>query len=759
MQEMIPILLLKKIVLLPYEEVRLEINNDISKQALDDACKNHNNKILVISPINTLEENPSTSDLPNVGVIGKIKTKIKLPNGNYRIAITGLNRVKVIKYVTDNTTGILKSLVKRLYVANSDEVEDSALYRKLMDLLKKYININPEAGNSIISLVNDIEDLDQVTDLITSFIPFNISKKLFFMNEFDYVKRAKALVKDINIELQIIGLNEKIEKEIRDNFEKEQKEIVLKEKINKINEELGITSDRQEEIKSFRKKLDKLTISDKSKNKLDNEIKKYEYTNENNPDSSVIRNYLDWCLNLPWNISSKEESNINKIRKALDESHYGLEEIKKRILEYIAIKKINKSVNAPILCLVGPSGVGKTTLGISISKALKREFCKISVGGLNDSSELIGHRRTFLGANPGKIIQGINRCGVNNPVILIDEVDKMVKDYKGDPASVLLDILDVKQNKMFVDNYIEEPFDLSKVIFILTANNVYEIPSALRDRLEVIEINSYTEYEKVHIAKSYIIPTISHEYGIKNIRVKDETLLFLITNYTKEAGVRELERLLKRIIRFIIINERKLVIDDQLIYEAIGDKRYELEKINNHTGVVNALAWTPLGGLVLKLESKIYPGNESIITTGSIKEIMEESIKVSLSYIKCQANEFKIKEDFKDKIIHVNALNNGTPKDGSSGGVSITTSLISVLKNIKVNDNIAFTGEITLNGDILKVGGIKEKIIAAFNEGIKTIYIPQSNEKDIKLIDKDILDKIEIKLVQNYNQIYKEIFK
>ncbi len=758
MQELIPILMLKKIVLLPHEEVRLEINNEVSQHAIDDACKNSYNKILVISPVNTLEENPSTSDLPNIGVIGKIKTKIKLPNGNYRIAITGLNRVKVVKYVTDNKTSILKSLVKRLYVDNSNEVTDTALYRKLMELLEKYINIVPEAGNSIISLVKGITDLDEVTDLITSFIPFNINKKLSYMNEFDYVKRAQNLIKDINIELQIINLNERIEKEIRDNFEKEQKEIVLKEKINKINEELGINSDKQTEINSYRKKLDKLKVSKETKLKLNNEINKYEYTNENNPDSSVIRNYLEWCFNLPWGISSKEENNLNKVKKILDDNHYGLDEVKTRILEYIAIKKLNKTVNAPILCLVGPSGVGKTTLGMSISTALKREFYKISVGGLNDSSELIGHRRTFLGANPGKIIQGIKRCGVDNPVILIDEVDKMVKDYKGDPASVLLDILDVKQNKEFIDNYIEEPFDLSKVIFILTANNIHDIPIALRDRLEIIEIGSYTEYEKVNIASNYLLPTISLEYGIDKIKVKDDALLDLIIYYTREAGVRELDRLLKRIVRYLIMNDKKLDITKKVLEEVLGYKKYEQIQIENHIGVVNALAWTQLGGLVLKLESLITPGEDKMIVTGSVKEVMKESIEVSLSYIKNNKKLFKI-SDFSNSTIHLNALNSGVNKDGGSGGVSITTSLISTLKNQIVNDELAFTGEITLNGDILEVGCIKEKIIAAYNNGIKKVFIPYLNKKDLDSIPTDIKNKIEIVLVKNYMEVYKEIFK
>lgn len=755
MQEMLPILMLKKIVLLPHEEVRLEINNDISKVALDDACKNHNNKILVISPQNLLEENPSPSDLPNVGVIGKIKTKIKLPNGNYRIAITGLNRVQVLKYVTDNDTNTLKSLVKRIYVNNSNVVEDTALYRKLMELLEDYINISPEASNSIMSLVSTIDDLDEVSDLITSFVPLSITKKLYYMNEFDYVKRAKSLIEDINIELEIIKLNERIEKEIRDNFELEQKEIVLKEKISKINEELGISGSKESEVESFREKLESIDIKEKSKKKIESEIRKYEYTNENSPEFSVIRNYLDWVLNLPWGNSSKEETNISKVEKTLNASHYGLNDIKVRILEYIAIKKLNKKVKSPILCLVGPSGVGKTTLGFSISAALKREFVKVSVGGLNDSGELIGHRKTFLGANPGKIIQGIRKVGVNNPVVLIDEVDKMVKDYKGDPASTLLDILDPKQNKYFQDNYIEEEFDLSKCLFILTANNLYDIPDALRDRLEIIEINSYTEYEKVTIAKKYLLKNISNSYGCKNIKISDEDVLEIINFYTKEAGVRELDRILKRLVRFLIINERDLVIDKKLIKEVLGNRKWTTTIIENRVGLVNALACTKVGGVVLPIEGAIYEDKECVITTGNIKELMTESVKVSLSYIK-SLNE---KYDFKNKTIHINALNASIPKDGTSGGVAITSVLLSIIKNKEIPKYVAFTGEISLYGDVLPVGGIKEKIIAGFNNGIKKIFIPLQNEKDLENIDKNIIDNLEIIKVSNYKEIYNVLFK
>ena len=536
MKENLPILLLKKLILLPNQEIRLEINNDVSKTAIDDAVKNFNSNILVISPINLLEEKPTTTDLPKVGVIGKIKTKIKLPNGNYRIIIKGINRVQVLEYFQTNN-GILKSTVKRLYIKTYDEVKETALSRKLKELINEYILINRESSNVITSSIENVTDLDMLTDIIVSFLPMDQSKKLIYMNEFNYIKRAENLIKDINIELEVINLDTKIDDEIREKFEKEQRDYILKEKINKLNNELGILTDKQLEVNHYKEILDDLVLPDKTKNKLYNEIKRYEYTNDNSPDASVIRNYLEWVLNLPWNNFSKEETSLVNVKKNLDKTHYGLENIKKRILEFVSIKKINKDVSNPILCLVGPPGVGKTTLGISISSALNREFYKISVGGLNDSSELVGHRKTFLGANPGKIIQGINKCGVMNPVILIDEVDKMSHDFKGDPTSTLLDILDESQNTMFIDNYIEEPIDLSKVMFILTANSLEDIPSALKDRLEIIEVNSYTEYEKIDIAKKYLIPDIFIKYGVKKINFSDDIILYIINNYTKEAGV------------------------------------------------------------------------------------------------------------------------------------------------------------------------------------------------------------------------------
>ncbi|MBQ3020987.1 MAG: endopeptidase La [Bacilli bacterium] len=755
MKESLPILLLKKLVLLPDQEIRLEINNEVSKIAIDEAIKLNNSNILVISPINLLEEKPSASDLPKIGVIGKIKTKIKLPNNNYRIIIKGLNRVEVIEYFQNNV-GILKSVVKRIYIKKTNEVKETALIRKIKELIQEYILLNSESSNVITSTIENINDLDLLTDIVVGFLPMDLNKKLLYMNEFNYIKRAETLIKDINIELEVINLDTKIDDEIREKFEKEQRDFILKEKINKLNNELGILTDKQLELNHYKKILDDLDISDKVKNKLYNEIKRYEYTNDNNPDASVIRNYLEWVLNLPWNKYSLEETNLDNIKKSLDKTHYGLETIKKRILEFVSIKKINKDVSNPILCLVGPPGVGKTTLGISISHALNREFYKISVGGLNDSSELVGHRKTFLGANPGKIIQGINKCGVMNPVILIDEIDKMNYDYKRDPSSTFLEILDESQNKMFVDNYIEEPFDLSKVMFILTANNINDIPGPLRDRLEIIEINSYTEYEKLDIVKKYLIPDILSNYGLKNINFSDDTILNIINNYTRESGVRELNRILKRLIRNYCLEKNKSKeITNNDVLRILGVPKYTKEEILNHKGVVNSLAWTPYGGNIQKIECISFNGTGKIITTGNIANILEESIKVAISYIKLKKYTTK---NFDELDLHINALHAGIKKDGSSGGVAITTAILSIIKNKIINENIAMTGEITLNGDILAVGGIKEKIIGAYNNNIKTIYIPYNNNSDLESIPDNIKEKLEIKLVKNYGEIYIDLF-
>lgn len=763
MLENLPVLLLKKLVLLPYQEVRLELNIELSKKVIDLAINSYNNKILVICPKNVLETNPSATDLPEIGVIAKIKSSLELPNGNYRVTITGITRVIIKNYKNfEKDPDMLEAKVKRTYIDTSNKTEEAAILRTLKASIDNYMQVNPSASNSVVNTINNIDDLDMLTDIIANYMQFEYHKKIYYMNEFDYVARANKLIKDINLELEVINIETKIDDEIRETFDKEQRDYILKQKISKLNEELGINADKQTEISLYNELIDKLSISKKIKDKFKEEVRKYSYTSEANPDASVIRNYLDIVLNLPWETESTDESDLKKIKKSLDKEHFGLTEAKQRIIEYIAIKKNNPDINAPIICLIGPPGVGKTTLGISISKALNREFAKISVGGLNDSTELTGHKRTYLGSSPGKIMQSIKKCGTKNPVILIDEVDKIVSDFKGDPSAVLLDILDQSQNNMFIDNYIEEPFNLSKTLFILTANDINSIPPALKDRLEIIELSSYTEFEKIDIAKKHIIPRITDEYKVKKIKVSDEDLLYLINSYTAESGVRELTRVLERIYRSTMLSEKEIkTLNKKVIRDCLGPEKYDFsETRTNHAGSVSTLGVTPYGGTIISIESILIKGTGSIILTGNVKEPILESAKVAYSYIKSNHKDFKIKDSIiSDYDIHINALNYNIKKDGTSGGIAFATSILSLILDIEVDNKIGFTGEITLHGDIYKVGGIKEKLIGAYNNGFKKVFIPTENKNDLERVPEEVKNKLEIICVSNYKEIYNTLFK
>lgn len=757
MKENLPVLLLKKLTLLPLQEVRLELNNELSKKIVDLSLDSFGKKILVILPLNSLEVSPSVNDLPEVGILTTIITKIELPNGNYRVVVKGLNRVKVLNYFQYKTDkSILISNVKRLYIDSGDSTEAKALKRKLIQLTKQYIKLNPEVSNSILNKINDNESVDMLTDLIVNFINLPVNKKTIYMNEFNEIERAHELIKELNIELEVIKLNNKLDYDIRQDFEQEQKEYLLRAKIDKLNEELGLSTSKEQEAALYYEKIQSLDVDEDIRNKLINELKKYEYTPANNPDSSVIRNYLDTVLSLPFNNSSKEELKIKNIKASLDKTHYGMDFIKARIEEYAALKELNPLITSPILCLVGPPGVGKTTLANSISEALKREFFKISVGGLNDSSELIGHRRTYLGASPGKIISGIKKCGVNNPVILIDEVDKMVKDFKGDPASILLDILDINQNKSFTDNYIEEPFDLSKVLFILTANDEAMIPAPLRDRLEIVHIDSYTIYDKKDIAISYLIPNIFAKYGAKKVKIKDEIILHLISNYTLESGVRELERVLDKIIRNIIIkNVSANKIDEDFIVSILGNKIYGITLKEEIIGSVNIVGATPLGGQIINVQAVLVPGDANLIITGNIGDNLNDSIKVITSYLKTAG--YIDQKTFKNEGLHLNFESCYT-LDGSSGSLGIASAILSLVNKKKISSKEAFIGSLDLYGNVLKVTKLKEKIIAAYNNGIKTIYLPKDNLINLKEIPEFVINDLSLVFVSKYEEVYKKLF-
>lgn len=766
MKNTLPVLLLKNLILLPNQDVKLELNTDLSRDVIFLSNECYHNELIVLSLKDQMEEMPETSDLPNVGIVAKIKSKLELPNGNLRVTLRGLFRAEV-KGLLNNTEkeNVLECHFFKMEIPTFDEIEALAMKRKLEELVKIYVN-SEGVSNSILNLIKDIKDLNKFTDVIAAFLSLSFARKLEYIEEMNPVTRASYLLEDLHFELEVIKLDQRLEERLQSGLEESQKEFILKEKLKEIEKELGETDSKEKEIKYYEKEVEKLNISNtKILEKIKSEIKKFKIMSEVSPEISSVRNYLEWMIHLPWNTYTKEETDLHLIRKGLDKTHFGMERAKDKIIEYIAAKSRNDSISAPILCLVGPSGVGKTTFAKSISSALNKEFYKISVGGLNDSAVLNGHRRTYLGASPGKIVEGLKKCGTKNPVFLIDEVDKMVKDYKGDPASTLLDILDKSQNKTFVDNYIEEEFDLSSIMFLLTANYIEDIPYELKDRLEIIELSSYTLLEKISIAKKYLLPTIylEHNLSSKNIKFSDISIREIVVKYTNEAGVRELERVLTTIVRKLIVEENleNVKITSELLIRLLGvskfDKGFILEK--NIPGVVNALAINHVGGVVMPIETCFYEGNGKIKVTGLIEKVMNESISVAMSYLMCNKEKFQLNfEDISSKTLHIHMLDAGIKKDGPSAGVAITTALVSLVKHKAIDGTISMTGEITLNGFVRKIGSLKEKLIVAFNNGVKKVFIPLENHNDLLSVPQEILEKLEIIEVENYEEIYQLLF-
>ena len=748
MDKNLPILLLKKLSILPTAEVRLELNNELSQKIIEVGLNKFDKKVVVILPKETKEESLGVSDLPNVGVLCLIKSSIILPNKNYRVVLKGLNRVKINNYSNYRyNKSILVGNVKMIYIDNGESVESIALKKKLISLLKKYIASSNEVSNSVLSKIKEELTLDELTDIIVNFLKFPIDKKIAYMNEFNEVERAKMLIKDISIELEILSLDHKIDNEIRYSLEKEQKEFLIKNKIDKLNEELGVKNSKDNEISDYLAKINNLDVSEEIRNKLLTELKKYEYTPVNNPEISVIRTYLDTLINLPFNKSSEEESNLKKISEYLDKTHFKMDEVKNRIKEYAYFKEKNPNLENPIICLVGSPGVGKSTIASSIAGALKRKFYKISVGGLNDSSELIGHRRTYLGASPGKIMEAIIKCNTNNPVILIDEVDKIVKDYKGDPSSTLLDILDSNLNKNFTDNYIEESFDLSKVLFILTANDVNSINPVLRDRLEIIYIDNYTSFDKKDIAIKYLLPKICQKYSIKKINITEEEIVELINNYTIEPGIRELERLLDKIIRYMLINGIKKEPNFNVILGLPIKSNKEEELV---IGQSNIIGVSPYNGATVKISS-IY--SKDMILTGNIGNNLKNSILMVLSYLR---NKKYINED---DYFHINFNVNKYTLDGYSGGLGVAASIISLVSNKRIDKNICFIGAIDLYGRVLKVSRLRDKIITCYNNNLNIIYLPIQNKIDEEYIPEEVLQKVKLRYISTFDEVYNELFK
>ena len=752
MNNLLPVLILNEVIILPNQEIKIDLNNEFSKKVIWASAKNELNKVLVIAPINTLESSPSIEDLPRVGVVAKVKSKVELPNNKLRVIIKGEERVSINKYYQNKNTNVLKCSFNVIELPSFSKANETAIQRKLIELTKNYILLNKNVSNSILKTLDERKSLSDITDIITSFLPFSFSKKLSYMETINPLTRAENLINDLNEEILVTNIDRELDEKLTQSIENGQREFILKEKLKEINSELGIT--KENEIASLKEKLSSLSLEEKTYNKLLNEINKYSTCSEFSPEAAVIKNYLDTVLNLPWNSETVLNTDIKKIKNELDATHYGLVELKERICEYAYFLSKNTQLSAPVICLLGAPGVGKTSSAYSIAKALNREFIKISVGGLNDSTELIGSRRTYLGASAGKIMQGIIKCKVKNPVILIDEVDKMVKDYKGDPASTLLEILDSTQNKYFIDNYIEEPFDLSKVMFILTANSLDNIPSTLLDRLEIINMDNYLTSQKIDIAKNYLIKDIFSEYKA-GIKISKEVLEFVIENYTKEPGVRELKRLLEKLIRKVIVNEPNAKSITILHVNKYLDNRNinYLPEITT-SGIANILAYTTIGGRLSHIEVVKYKGIGKVTITGCAGEILKDSINVVISYL---ANNYNI--DLKNQDLHFHFLESYVKKDGPSAGVSIAVALMSLIKNKKISSQIAFTGELSLKGDILPVGGLKEKVVAATTEGITKVFVPSANAFEVANISENITNNIEIVLVSNFTEIYDALFK
>ena len=764
MDEKYFVLVINDMVIFPNNEVRIEYDNNSDKKLIDIFDHIDDDYMIIVNPIE--DALVSITSFPKIGVLGRLKLKMNVPNGKTRIIIEGLKRVRLSSL--EENGNFYQASYQEILI--SPEEDDKLYFDVLVKALDNYISKVPYMGNAIMSQLSSVETLNDLCDLICSFLPINYEDKKKYITLLSPIKRAKYLIEDMQHDLKFVELEQKIEAEVDKELNDTQKEYFLREKIKAMQKELGEVNSKDDEVELFSKKISKLKCNNKVKDKIKRELNRYSSLNSNSPEVGMIREYLEWMIHLPWNHYTKDTSDLVKVKGILDSSHYALSEVKERILEYLAVKQNTNNLRSPILCLVGPPGVGKTSLALSIAKSLNRKTAKISVGGINDEAEIVGHRRTYIGANPGRIIQGIRKAGTANPVFIIDEIDKMTKDIKGDPASSLLEVLDPEQNSKFSDHYIEEEFDLSQVMFIATANYVDMIPYELRDRLEIINISSYTEYEKMDIAKNHLIPKELEEHGLTSLQVQieDDALITLIRNYTKEAGVRELDRviatLFRKIVKKILLNSDSVFysINEEMIKELLGKKKYfYTDNIKEaEVGVVNGMAYTMFGGDILPIEVTLFKGKGDLILTGSLGEVMQESCHIALDYIKSNVDKFGIDASLlNENDIHIHAPEGAINKDGPSAGVTITTALISLFTNKSVNKDIAMTGEITLRGHVLGIGGLKEKIIGSHRAGIKKIFIPTENEKDLDEIPEEIKKEIRFISVRNYEEIFLSLFQ
>jgi ATP-dependent Lon protease len=741
----VPLLPLRGLLVYPTMVLHLDVGRDKSVQALEKAMVEDHLIFLTTQQDVSLDE-PGEEDLFTMGTLTKVKQMLKLPNGTIRVLVEGLNRAEVMEFYDYETHYGAK--IKIYEDSDEKDAEHQALMRTLLDYFEQYIKMSKKITGETFSSTSDIEEPGRLADIIASHLPLKLKEKQEVLETIDMKERLSRVIEIINNEKEVLFLEKKIGQRVKRSMERTQKEYYLREQMKAIQKELGDKEGKTGEIEVLNEKIEEAEMPEHIKETALKELDRYEKVPSSSAESSVIRNYIEWLISLPWTKATKDDLNIHKAEKILNQDHHGLEKVKERVLEYLAVQQLTKSLKGPILCLVGPPGVGKTSLAKSIASSLNRNFVRISLGGVRDESEIRGHRRTYVGAMPGRIIQGMKKAGTINPVFLLDEVDKMSNDFRGDPSAAMLEVLDPEQNHNFSDHYIEETYDLSKVMFVATANNLGSIPGPLRDRMEIISIAGYTEIEKLHIAKDHLLPRQLENHGLlkTQLQVREEALTKIIRYYTREAGVRSLDRQLAGICRktakIIVSGDKKrVVIAEKNVEEFLGKTmfHYGQAEVENQVGVANGLAYTSVGGDTLQIEVSLSPGKGKLILTGKLGDVMKESAQAAFSFVRSKTEKLQIDANFHEKYdIHIHVPEGAVPKDGPSAGITIATALISALTNRPIRKEVGMTGEITLRGRVLPIGGLKEKSLAAHRAGLTKIIIPQNNEKDIDDIPESV---------------------
>lgn len=758
----VPLLPLRGLLVFPTMVLHLDVGREKSVQALEKAMMN-DHFIFLTTQKDTSIEDPTEDDFFEMGTLTQVKQMLKLPNGTFRVLVEGLKRGKIEKFLrTDEYFEV------RIQTYENEEVKDfeeEALMRMILDLFEQYIKMSKKVSAETFASVQDIEEPGRLADIVASYLPLKLKDKQDLLEKVNVKDRMNAIITFLNNEKEVIQLERKIGQRVKQSMERTQKEYYLREQMKAIQKELGEKEGKSSEIEKLKEKIGKAGMPNHVFEAAMKELDRYEKLPGTSAESAVIRNYLDWLIALPWTTETKDDINIKRAERILNEDHYGLEKVKERVLEYLAVQQLTNSLKGPILCLVGPPGVGKTSLARSVARSLNRKFVRVSLGGVRDESEIRGHRRTYVGAMPGRIIQGMRKAGTINPVFLLDEIDKMSNDFRGDPSSAMLEVLDPEQNKNFSDHYIEETYDLSKVMFIATANDLSTIPGPLRDRMEIISIAGYTEIEKLHIAKDYLIKKQLKEHGLQKqqLQIRDDAILSIVRYFTREAGVRGLERQIAKICRktakIITSGEKKrVIVTNKNIEEFLGKKIFyygQAEK-EDQVGVATGLAYTAFGGDTLQIEVSLAPGKGKLVLTGKLGDVMKESAQAAFSYVRSSAEKFGIDPMFHEKYdIHIHVPEGAVPKDGPSAGVTITTALVSALTGKPVRREVGMTGEVTLRGRVLAIGGLKEKTLSAHRAGLTTIILPKDNERDLDDIPESVREELTFIPVTHVDEVLK----